>query len=149
MTEVHSRWEDDRSALASRVDELTALVAALARVLEASRLKHVGVRVDRLTEDDMRRILDTAAADVVDLRALVEQMRDRLEVAEADLSEARADLASANAASTQLQAAAKGWEQEATALARHRDEVVADLLAVQQGRWMRVGRTLRIVRGQG
>jgi hypothetical protein len=148
MTPDLPRDAGDAVALGARVDELTAVVAALGRVLERGTTPPPGTRPDRLTEQQMMEALDAVAVDLDNLRALLTTLRERADVAEGDLASARAAAERAGQDSEARRLSAAEWEQEATRLAAHRDEVVAELLAVQGSRWTNIGRSLRVMRGR-
>jgi hypothetical protein len=147
MSEPALPLNEDVEVLAARVDELMVVVAALGRVIEGGTAPALGIRTDHLTEAQLRDAMESVAADLVELRARDVILQERTDRAEGALDEARSRADAAQHQAEVNSETAQAWEQEAGRLAAHRDEVVSDLLAVQNSRWMRLGRSLRIVRG--
>ena len=149
MSQGTSREHADAAALAARVGEhLAAVVAALGRVLERGTTTPPAARPDRLTERQIIDELDRIAADIDDLRGWVATLQERADAAEGALQAALEEADHARHDVDRIRLSADEWEQEAARLAAHRDEVVAELLAVQGSRWMSLGRSLRLVRGR-
>ncbi|MDD2857083.1 MAG: hypothetical protein PHU75_00255 [Candidatus Nanopelagicales bacterium] len=170
MTASQGQGQDDAASLLMRVDELTGILAAVSRVVSRSRFTQPALRIDRMTEQQLAAALDSVASDLDALRAhgaaLDRQRRElavslvaakrEIEAKDADLESMRERLAAADEHlarldehATSAMAVARTWQEESQQLRVHRDEVVAALLAVQGSRWMRLGRTLQVVRRTG
>jgi hypothetical protein len=146
MSQEAPRAGDDAATLMARVDELTAVMAALGRVLERGTTTPPSRRPDRLTEQQIIDGLDGIAAEIDDLRGWVAMLQERADAAEGALQAALDAADEARQDVDRIRLSATEWEQEAARLAAHRDEVVAELLQVQGSRWMNLGRSLRLVR---
>lgn len=164
------RQDDERLALFARIDELMMLKASLARALARSRVHlaapleavpseasivaaldqiakdldslRLGIR-DRELELDQRSLeIDTLHREIVSLRDACGALRNEISSAHKERVQIERELAEAKGAISD-------WRRENEAVARHRDAVIATLIAVQESRWMRLGRRIRIVRGHG
>lgn len=140
------RAADDRAILLARVDELSVIVGALVRAMEETRHGFAGQMPADLTQDSIVEFLNSVEADLAYVRGMADAHLHQAIAAEASLSTAQDELANLHSRLATAEATVAEWADECGLLRSSRDQVVEDLLALQQGRWMRLGRVLGVGR---
>lgn len=153
MTTHGNRVVDDRALLLARIDELTATVAALLRAMAQTRWGQDLQAEAPPTEATIVEFLNGVETDLAYLRGLADAhhhmaiaTQASLETTQEELNAARDELTGMVERLASVDAACALWAEECGRLRESRDTLVEEVLALQGGRWMRLGRALGVGR---
>lgn len=137
---------DDKLLLLTRIDELSTVVAAMTRASRRARTFRLRVKVDQVKEAELINLLDSLTDDNDYLRALVIALGDETDNLNDRIAQDYERVVRVEVELLETIGKLKSLSEELGRLRDHRDSVVSELLEVQESRWMRLGRSLRIIR---